>query len=351
MATIVLTGGGTLGHTTPCLALIPQLKQRFSKIYYVGSNGIEKSVCQNVLPYHEIPVVKLRRKICFSNLKIPFKLAKCVRSAQSLLQKLSPDIVFSKGGFVSLPVVLAAHRLGIPVVCHESDFSLGLTNKITARFAKKVLTTFSETAKHLKTRQCVGAPIREELLGADKNQALKKFGFDNRKPVLLVFGGSSGSKVINQATTCALDNLIGKFYVLHITGKGQKSTYKPTFGYYQTEFETDMASVYAVADICVSRAGANALNELIANKIPTLVIPLKKGVSRGDQLQNAEYFKKLGLVNVLSETDLNGLTLTDGINQTFRHREKLIENMQKYKQGNANGIIVEILAKECKKPY
>ena len=288
MSTIVLTGGGTAGHCAPNLALIPYLKKDFDKIYYIGSkNGIEKDIIKKTdIPYFAVDTVKFKRDFSLSNLSIPFKLIRGTRSAGKFLDILRPDVVFSKGGYVALPVVLAAKKRKIPVVAHESDFTVGLANKISARYCKCTLTAFPETAKKVRRGVYVGNPLRKDLFTMDKTAALSFYGLKGDKPVILVTGGSSGAKRVNDAVRAALPKLIKKFDVLHICGKGNIDKKTAYDGYKQIEF-TEMEKAYAVADICVSRAGSNTLFELLALNIPSLLIPLPKGVSRGDQVLNA----------------------------------------------------------------
>ncbi|MBE5744261.1 MAG: UDP-N-acetylglucosamine--N-acetylmuramyl-(pentapeptide) pyrophosphoryl-undecaprenol N-acetylglucosamine transferase [Clostridiales bacterium] len=341
MKTIILTGGGTAGHCTPHFALVKDLKTHFDKIYYIGShNGIEKTLVQKQnIPYFSIPTVKLKRSLTLDNLKIPLTLCKSVKSAKQLLVKLQPDVVFSKGGYVALPVTIACKKLNIPVVIHESDKTLGLANKIATKFSKLTVTTFPSKVKNSK---CLGAIIREELFYKSREDALKYYKISGKKPVLLITGGSMGAKIINEQVKLNLDKLIKTFDVLHIVGKGNLSPICKE-GYTQVEF-TDMAYAYNACDIALSRAGSNTAFELIALKIPTLFIPLSKKVSRGDQIENARYFYDKGLCHILLEEDINEKFLDSVIN-LYKMKNVLINNMKQSKITIANQKIVEILSK------
>ncbi len=345
MKTIVLTGGGTAGHCTPHFALTEELKKHFDNIYYIGSvDGIEKRlVKEKNLPYYEIPTVKLKRSLSLSNLKIPFLLIKSVNSAKKILKELKPSVVFSKGGFVGLPVTIASKLLKIPVIIHESDLTLGLANKIASRFSALTLTTFEDTAKSVSNGVAVGPPIRKELFLGSREQSLKKYGFSADKPTLLITGGSMGAKAINEITVKNARELTKKYNVLHIVGKGNLTS---TFikGYYQTEF-TDMKDAYAIADISISRAGSNTLFELLSLKIPTLLIPLPKQESRGDQIENAEFFYKKGLVNYLPQENLTDKTFIFEIDKLIKDKNLILSKLKNANINAGTDKIIEILSK------
>lgn len=345
MATIVLTGGGTAGHVTPHLALLPYLKKDFDKIYYIGSfGGMEKNIIANTgVKYYSVPCVKLIRKFTFKNLAIPFTLCKGVAEAGKILDELKPDVIFSKGGYVALPVVLAAKKRRIPVICHESDYSVGLANKISAQYCEKVLTSFPSAAKSLKNGVCIGAPLKNSLFTATKADSLKIFGLSNKKPVILVTGGSLGAKAINDCIRGALDELLQKYQVLHICGKGNLSGIKKS-GYFEIEFTDKMENAFASSDICVSRAGANTVFEMASLKKPMLLIPLPKGVSRGDQLLNAEYFENKGLAKVLPQENLTPATLVRAIDELFCNSLRFAEKFKAHPVKNAASDIAAILS-------
>lgn len=344
MATLILTGGGTAGHCIPNIALLPYLKDKFDKIYYIGSeNGIEKDLISKTnIPFYSVPCVKLSRTNAFENVKLPFKLYSGIKEAKKLIDELNPDVVFSKGGFVSVPTVIAASKKKIPVISHESDLSPGLANKFTAKYCKKVLTTFPETAKKFKNGEFVGSPIRKSLFN-DKKVDIKQFGFSDTKPILLVTGGSQGAKAINNTLRSALPTILTKFNVIHICGKGNLDNKFNPKGYYQIEYTDKIENAFAVCSVCVSRAGANTLFELLSLKIPCILIPLPKGESRGDQVDNANYFEKLGLVNVLTQENLTPESLAFAINSTYTNRNNIRKNIEKRPIFDASEKIVNIL--------
>lgn len=351
MATIILTGGGTAGHVMPHLALLPYLKKDFDKIYYIGSiNGIEKHIIKRAgIPYYAVPCAKLRRKFTFQNLAIPFTLARGIHEAGKILDELKPAVIFSKGGYVSLPVVIAAKKRAIPVIAHESDYSMGLANRISAKYCEKILTAFPHAAKSVKNGVYVGAPMRYSLYTADKTQSLKSFGLNNTKPVLLVTGGSLGASAINAAVKGALDELLKHFGVLHICGKGNFSDIKKT-GYVEIEFTDKMENAFACADVCVSRAGANTVFEMASLKKPMLLIPLPKTASRGDQILNAEYFKNLGYARVLDQSKLSPKTLTSEVLSLYAERDKIAEHFNAHPINNATEKIAKMLGDYAKAP-
>lgn len=344
MATIVLTGGGTAGHCIPNLALIPHLKKCFDKIYYIGSeNGIERKLIEKVkIPYYFVPCVKVSRTNVFENIKLPIKLVKGVKSADKLLDQLKPDIVFSKGGYVSVPVVISASKKKIPVISHESDLTPGLANKFTSKRCKLVLTAFPETAKKLKNGKYVGTPLRDTLFSSNKID-IKNFGFDDNKPIVLITGGSQGAKAINQAVRDSLNTILNKFNVIHICGNGNLDKKINLKGYHQTEYMDNIEKAFNVCSVCVTRAGANTLFELLSLKIPCVAIPLPKGTSRGDQIENANYFEKQGLITVLSQENLTADALYLSISSTYANRVNIRKNLEKYSIKDASEKIVNIL--------
>jgi UDP-N-acetylglucosamine--N-acetylmuramyl-(pentapeptide) pyrophosphoryl-undecaprenol N-acetylglucosamine transferase len=312
MKTIALTGGGTAGHVMPNIALIPELKKHFDKIIYIGGNGIETEIAPKFgLEFFKTDVIKFSRAKPLSNLKIPLILSKAKKEAKEILIKNHVKAVFSKGGYASLPACLAAKSLGIPVVTHESDFSLGLANKVIAKFAAATLTSFPETEGGV----CVGNPVREELFLGSAPRAKAKYSLSN-KPVLLVFGGSLGAKSVNEAVYKAAEELTKTYDVIHIAGKtGEPLKLK---GYTQLEYAYDMNDLYAAASVLVIRGGANSLCEAATLGKHSVCIPLPKGNSRGDQVQNALSFEKRGLTQVLFQQDLSPKTLIDAVNTAYK---------------------------------
>ena len=318
MYKIVFTGGGTAGHVVPNIAIMQKTNKYFDKTYYIGSDsGIEKSLIKPLdIPFYSVPCVKFSRDNFLKNLKIPFSLMSGVSAAKKILKKIKPDVVFSKGGYVAVPVVLAAKSLGIPVVCHESDYSLGLANKLTAKFAKAVLTSFPSAAKGLKNGIFIGPPIKEFNL-KNKRLAKQKFGFSGDKPLLLAFGGSQGASAITAAVKKAAPLLENDFDILLIAGKSVKEARK-TGSVYETPFISDMETAYSAADVALARCGSNSAFEILSLKIPVVFVPLKKGNSRGDQVMNAEYFLKSGNCLVLNESDLTEKSLAAYVNSAYR---------------------------------
>lgn len=348
MSKIVLTGGGTAGHITPNIALIPYLKKDFDGVFYIGlKNGMEKSLAENTgLTFYGITAAKLSREITPKNLLIPFKIMQGFNHAKKILNQIKPDVVFSKGGYVSVPVVYAAKTLKIPVVTHESDLSIGLANKLISPCSDKILTSFPETAEKIKNAVFVGSPIRNELFAYDKKTALSFYGFDGTKPVLLILGGSQGSQTINDCVENAAAELLPQFDILHICGKGNlpKTQCK---GKVSIEFEPDIGKAFAAADLAITRAGANSLFELLALKIPSIAVPLCKN-SRGDQIQNAEYFFKKGLLNVIYEENLTQKSLLASVSATYADRYNFKRRLESEKFSSATEKVAEVLSTYAK---
>lgn len=352
MKTIVLTGGGTAGHVTPNIALIPSLQEEGWNIQYIGSKkGIEKELIEKTnIPYHGISSGKLRRYMSIENLKDPFKVVKGLFEAYNLLRKIKPNVVFSKGGFVTVPVVLAARMLGIPVIIHESDITPGLANKIASKGAKVICVNFPETLKYVGNKGVLtGTPIRKELFEGKAQEGRKLCGFEEGKPVLLVMGGSLGSVKINNCLRETLNHLQKDFNIVHICGKNNvDESLKGTKGYCQFEYVgEELPHLFAMADMMLSRAGANALAEIVALKLPNLLVPLSKETSRGDQILNANSMKKQGYSLVLQEEELTPETLKNNLYDLYKNldsykasmmrsmdtsgTEKVMDQIRKYK--------------------
>jgi UDP-N-acetylglucosamine--N-acetylmuramyl-(pentapeptide) pyrophosphoryl-undecaprenol N-acetylglucosamine transferase len=334
--TIVLTGGGSAGHVTANLAIIPKLRAAGWDIEYIGSKmGIEKQIIQDFggVPYHSISTGKLRRYFDLKNLQDPFKVIGGILQSYRLLRKLKPQIVFSKGGFVAVPVILGSWLNKIPVVIHESDMSPGLANKISIPFATKVCVTFPETMKSISTDKAVhtGTPIREQVLKGSKRNGLEFCGFHSLKPVLFIMGGSLGSQTINRAVRENLDLLLSRFQIVHICGKGNiDSRYSHLTNYKQFEYvSSELPHLFSIADIVVSRAGSNSIFEFLALKKPMLLIPLSREASRGDQILNARSFEKMGYARVLYEEDLTKASLYKSICDVYEQREQYVSRMSK----------------------
>ena len=349
MKRIVLTGGGTAGHVTPNIALLPHLKKLGYDIQYIGSyDGIEKKLIEELgISYHGISSGKLRRYFDIKNFSDPFRVAKGFFQAKQLLKQLKPDIIFSKGGFVTVPVVQAAKAQHIPVILHESDMTPGLANRLALPAASKICCNFPETVSHLPEGKAVvtGSPIREELRHGNRLAALQFCGFTADKPVLLIIGGSLGSVAVNQAVRSILPELLKSFQVIHLCGKGNlDDSLNDTFGYVQYEYiKKELADLFALADIVVSRAGANAICELLELRKPNLLIPLSAAASRGDQLLNAASFQKQGFSVILQEEDLTSDLLLDSILNLYQNRQTYINAMDKSSASNAVDTIVALI--------
>ncbi len=349
MARIVLTGGGTAGHVTPNIALLPSLKAAGFEVYYIGSyNGMEKELIEaQGIPYYGISSGKLRRYFDVKNLTDPFRVIKGFSEAVTLLKEIKPDVVFSKGGFVSVPVVTAAGRLHIPTVCHESDMTPGLANKLSFPSATKICCTFEETKDKLPAKKAVvtGSPIRSELLQGNISKALSYTGFHGEKPVLLVVGGSLGAVAVNEAIRRILPELLKEFDVVHLCGKGKLDpTLHSLEGYVQYEYVSEeLRDLFALSDIVVSRAGSNAICELLALHKPNLLIPLSAAVSRGDQVLNAKSFERKGYSIVLEEEQMTDASLLQTIRNLYCSRDDYSAAMEKATELNAVKTITDIL--------
>ena len=351
MKKIVLTGGGTAGHVTPNIALMPALKEAGYEITYIGSKrGMEKGLIEATgTKYYGIYYGKLRRYFDWKNFSDPFRVMNGFFEAKRILRKIKPDVIFSKGGFVSVPVVLAAKALHIPAVIHESDMTPGLANRIALRGATTVCCNFPETVEKLQGNRAIwtGTPIRQELFSGDANRGLSFCGFDsaNDKPVLLIIGGSQGSVFINNAVRGSLDELLKDFRIIHLCGKGNlDESLKNREGYAQYEFiSKELPDLFAAADIIISRAGANAIFELLALKKPNILIPLGLNASRGDQILNARSFEKQGFSKVLEEESVTAELLTDTVRKVYADRDQYILAMEASPSGDSIAKIVNIL--------
>ena len=246
------------------------------------------------------------------------------------MKRLKPDVVFSKGGFVSVPVVYGARLHKVPVLLHESDMTPGLANKLCAPFARRILCTFPEAARSFGDKGVhTGTPIRPEILQGSREKGLATFGFTNGRPVLMVTGGSSGAQAINAVVREALPRLLESFQVLHLCGPGNADEgLLGTAGYVQCEYlNSEMADAYACANILISRAGSNTLCEILALRKPALLIPYPKGASRGDQIVNARSFEARGLSRVLMQEDMTVDRLVTEVISLYRERGSLYEKM------------------------
>ena len=355
MKRIVLTGGGTAGHVTPNIALLPKLRELNFDVHYIGSyDGIEKKLIEDFkVPYYGISTGKLRRYFDVKNFSDPFRVIKGFAEAKKILKTLKPDVVFSKGGFVSVPVVRAAASLHIPCIIHESDMTPGLANKLCIPVATKVCCNFPETLQGLPTDKAVltGSPIREELTKGNKFRAMDLCHFSSGKPIVLVIGGSLGAAGVNKLVRDSLPHLLEDFQVVHICGKEKIDNLllnQP--GYKQFEYvKEDLKDLFAMADVVISRAGANAICELLALRKPALLIPLPARSSRGDQILNAQSFASQGFAMVADEDDLTPFSLVEKVHELYFTRQSYIEAMQNSGQRNSIQTIVDLIVEAANK--
>ena len=354
MKRIILTGGGTAGHVTPNIALIPGLKELGYDIHYIGSyNGIEKELIEQFqIPYHGISSGKLRRYFSLQNFTDPFRVLKGFGEAKKIIKTLKPDVIFSKGGFVSVPVVVAGKQCRVPTIIHESDMTPGLANKLAIPSATKVCCNFPETLNHLPKEKAVltGSPIRKELLTGSREAALKFCGLTDEKPVILIIGGSLGSVIVNNAVRAILPELLKDFQIIHLCGKGKvDESLKDQKGSVPFEYiQEELKDLFALADIVISRAGANAICELLALHKPTLLIPLSANASRGDQILNARSFERQGFSIVLEEEELSNSTLKDAIYKLYQEKDSYIDNMKKSSQKDSIQTILNLIQNASK---
>ena len=350
--TIVFTGGGTAGHVTPNLALIEKLDRAEWDIHYIGTSGMEKALVEAVpgVTYHEIVSDKLRRYLSLKTFAAPFRVQKGYLQAKKLIKELKPDVVFSKGGYVSVPVVAAA-RGKCPILTHESDYTPGLANKIDAHFADRVLVTFEDTVPYVKGGKGVytGTPIRPELYQGSRERALAFTGLSGTKPVLLVTGGSLGAESVNVAVRKALPELLKTFDVVHLCGKDKVDKTVQADGYLQYDYIRDeMADLFALADIVCSRAGANAVFELLALYKPMLLLPLSGASTRGDQELNAKYCRDKGFAKVLFADEVTPESITNELLALYRERDTYLQTMRSAKGADGTETILKLIREAAK---
>lgn len=354
MTKIAFTGGGTVGHVSVNLSLIPTaLSQGYEALYIGSKNGIEREMIESQLPeikYYPISSGKLRRYISLENAKDVFKVLKGILDARKVLKKEKPDLLFSKGGFVSVPVVIAAKSLNIPTIIHESDLTPGLANKIALKFAKKIYTTFEVTLNYLPKEKAdfIGATIREDLKNGNAHNGYQLTGFNENKKVLLVMGGSLGSKKLNSIIRENLDALLQQYQVIHLTGKGLKDDQVKKSGYIQYEFvKEDLTDLLAITDTVISRAGSNAIYEFLTLRIPMLLVPLGLDQSRGDQIDNANHFADKGYAKAIDEEQLTAQILLQELNEMEQERTRIINNMKSYEQSYTKEALFDKMIKDA----
>lgn len=352
---ILFTGGGTAGHVIVNLALIPIYQKQGWEIDYIGSyEGIERKLIENIqgVTYHPISTGKLRRYISIENIKDPFKVLKGTIQSFRIIGKRKPNVIFSKGGFVSVPVMLAARLRGVSAIIHESDYTPGLANKLSMPFAKKVLATFEETMNFLpeQKREHVGAIIRDELFTGDKAAGLRFTGLTGTKPVLLIMGGSGGSQKINETVRTSLSDLLQKFEIIHICGEGKVDERSNQVGYVQFEYiNEELKDIFAATDFVLSRAGSNAIFEFLALRIPMLLVPLSLEASRGDQIMNAKSFEEKGYARVLQEKDFTSEKLIHELEQMQKNAAVIIDKMNRFKASETRERVITIIEEVMKK--
>ncbi len=349
MSKILLTGGGTAGHATPNIALIPTLEKDGHTVIYIGTkNGIERELVEKTgVKYFPISAGKLRRYISAENIKDIFRVFKGYREAKGIIKAEKPDIVFSKGGFVTVPVVYAASSLNIPVVIHESDMTPGLANKLCIKKAKKICVSFETTKENIKADKCVltGLPVRNELFCGSREKGLDFLKFDGKKQVLMIIGGSLGAQAVNEAVDNELDGLLDMFDIAHIRGKGKLNPAcdsKP--GYRQFEYlAEELTDVMAAADAVLSRAGANVIFELLALKKPMLLVPLPIDSSRGDQILNAEHFRSKGFAHVIEQSSLKNGTLKAALGELLKDADNMRAAMSQSNMNNGAKNVIDVI--------
>ncbi|MBF0710281.1 MULTISPECIES: undecaprenyldiphospho-muramoylpentapeptide beta-N-acetylglucosaminyltransferase [unclassified Gemella] len=337
MKKIIFTGGGSAGHVSVNVALIPEFQKNFFETKYIGSkNGIEKEMISKIAntEYYSISSGKLRRYFDWENFIDPFKVIKGIVDSLLILKKEKPDLVFSKGGFVSVPVCIAAKLLSIPTILHESDLSPGLANKINIKFSNHIFTTFEDTLNHLPANKAslIGAVVRDEIYSGNETKAYELTGFTRDKQVILVMGGSLGSKLINEFIWNNIDELSSKFQIVHITGKGQMNKDIQNISYVQYEFiNEELFDIFKITDFTISRAGSNSIYEFLALDIPSILIPLGTNQSRGDQLENAKYFESKGFSKVILEEKINELSVAY-LDSFSSNLPLYVDSMKSYKK-------------------
>lgn len=348
---IVFTGGGSAGHVTPNIALINEL-DNWDKFYIGSKKGIEKELIEKIgIPYFGINSGKLRRYIDFENFVDIFRVIKGCFEARGVLKKIKPDLVFSKGGFVSVPVIIGAKSLGIPIFIHESDMTPGLANKISQRFSTRIFTSFEETKKFFPANKAIdiGSPIRKEILSGSAIKGRDFLGFDHHSPILTIMGGSLGAKKINEVVRQSLDQLTASYQVVHLCGKNNlDSSLASHPRYKQFEYVHDeLSDILAATDIVLTRGGSNAIFEFLALNKPMLIIPLGLNQSRGDQILNAKAFQDKGYSLTLEEEKLTNKTLIENLNMVYKNRYEFKKNMKDSHKGNALQTLVDEINKLC----
>jgi UDP-N-acetylglucosamine--N-acetylmuramyl-(pentapeptide) pyrophosphoryl-undecaprenol N-acetylglucosamine transferase len=349
MTRILFTGGGSAGHVTPNIGLIERCQQEGWKVYYVGSwQGIERTIVQQSgVPFYSIASGKLRRYFSWQNFTDPFRILLGIIQSLLICRRLKPRVIFSKGGFVSVPVVIAGWINRIPVISHESDITPGLANRLCAPFSTRVCVAFPQTLKYLDKTKVVytGTPVRQAILRGQAREGRRLLDLNNQLPVILIFGGSLGAAKINAVVRDSIAELTADFQVIHVCGSGNiDETLLDRDGYHQSEyFDKEFGHVLACADLVISRAGANSIYELLVARKPHILIPLSARASRGDQIINAGVFAKLGYSRVIDEDALDSQTLVAAVRSTLQEREAITQKLTEYEIPNAVEKIYAII--------
>lgn len=357
---ILLTGGGTGGHLVPLLSIISEIKKRDAEaeFLFVGPKSDFNDVLKaDNIEVREISAGKIRRYFSWENFSDIFRILVGTDQALFYILRFKPDVVFSKGGFGAVPVVWAAWLLRIPVMSHESDTVPGLANKLIGKWATKIFVAFPEAEKHFQKNKVIisGNPIRKDILSGDRRKAQDFFGFNEKLPVLLVFGGSQGAQHINDILFKALPNLLPDFQVIHICGtknfeeikqktSGLELANKERYKVYPYLGE-EMKDAFALADFVVSRAGANSLSEIIALEKLSLIIPLSSAANN-HQYYNAKYFADQKMVLMAEEKDLDIDEFISKLKELRERKNELVENLRKYNFSSGDKSPEEIIAEE-----
>lgn len=348
---IVFTGGGSAGHVTPNLSIAEEMIQEGYDVHYLGTkNGIENTIVpKEKINYHAVRAGKLRRYFSFQNFIDPFNVIIGTIQSYFILKKLKPALIFSKGGFVSVPVIIGGWLNKIPTIIHESDISPGLANRISIPFCKEICTSFEETLNHLPQKKSIftGTPIRKKILEGSVNEGLRISGFNQKKPIILILGGSLGSEKLNKLIWDNLHTLLEDFQIIHLCGKGKLNTSLENLeGYIQYEYvDHELPHLLKITDLAISRAGANSIFEFISLKIPSLLIPLSKNVSRGDQILNAKYSTERGYSRMILEEELNEHLFLKNIYSMYEERQKFIDTFEQANIPNGKKEILSVIRK------
>lgn len=352
---ILFTGGGTAGHVIVNTALIPYFHKTGWKIDYIGSiSGIEKELIEGFayVTYHPVSTGKLRRYMSLENFKDPFKILKGVFQSWRIIGRTRPQVIFSKGGFVSVPVSFAGWLRRVPIITHESDFTPGLANRLATPFSQRILTTFPETVNYLPVKKTtnVGAVVRKELIEGSQKNGYQLTNLNDSKPVILIMGGSGGSRAINEVVRKNLSTLLVEYQIIHICGDDGIDETIQQEGYIQYKYvKEELKNLYAITDYIISRAGSNAIFEFLALNIPMLLIPLTVGASRGDQIVNARSFEKQGYAQVLEEEKLTGESLLKALEELILNSSKMFRKMKKNETVDSFNKVIDIIEDTSKK--